>query len=192
MLREWTLSQLELVKDISRVLVRDPLRLLPEADGKIHAFARDNGYTVIVAATNLVFRDLYERATSDPEVKKLLVIDRAPARRRAQPSITKAPPPFYPDLLEKIPEEARIELLSPPKALKPFPQRPWHEQRAGSLITLNSLAISIGVQLWLDLLSGTLRSSHWHRLSWQPGGGVEADYAAVDAATDCRICSSHG
>jgi hypothetical protein len=110
MLREWTISKLEAVRDGSRVLVRDPLRLLPEADGAIHIFARENGFTVIVASTNLVFRELYERAIADKEVKKILVIDRAPLRRRVGQSISKAPPPFYPDFLSKTPLENRIEL----------------------------------------------------------------------------------
>ena len=110
MLREWTLSKLEAVKDSRRVVVWDSLRLLSEADGMIDSFALQNGYTVIIAATNLAFRDLYEQAVADPDTKKLLVIDRAPAGRRNNPSVTKAPPPFYPDLLVDTPLEARIKL----------------------------------------------------------------------------------
>ncbi|MBE3050155.1 PglZ domain-containing protein [Candidatus Bathyarchaeota archaeon] len=110
MLSRWTQSKLETVKGCDRVLLRDPLRLLSDADGMVHAFARDNGFTVIVSATNLVFRELYEKASADPETKNLLVIDRAPARRRTSPSATKTPPPFYPDLLDDIPEHARIDL----------------------------------------------------------------------------------
>jgi hypothetical protein len=91
-------------------LVRDPLHLLPETDGDLHAFAREHGYTVIVAATNLVFRDLYERSLADPETKKLLVVDRAPAGRRVAATPGKAPPPFYPDFLARISPEACIEL----------------------------------------------------------------------------------
>jgi len=110
MLQNWVLSKLETIKDSNYVLVRDPMRLLPEADRTIHTFGRENGFTVIVAATNLVFRELYENAVADPETKKLLVIDRAPIRRRINPSIMKAPPPFYPDLLSNIAVEARFEL----------------------------------------------------------------------------------
>ena len=87
-------------------------------------------------------------------------------------------------------EEARIELLTPPSAVKPVPERPWHEHRAGSLITLNSLAVSTGVQLWLDLLAGKLRTSHWHRLRWQSGGGIQSHYAPVEASAECRICGN--
>lgn len=108
--RDWIIAKLEAIQESPRVLLRDPLRLLPEADGTIHSFAREHAYTVIVASTNLAFRELYERAVADPEMRKLLVIDRAPARRRASPSAMKAPPPFYPDLLADTPKEARIDL----------------------------------------------------------------------------------
>jgi len=81
-------------------------------------------------------------------------------------------------------------LLAPPGALPRRPPPPWNEQRAGSLITLNSLTVAIGVQLWLDLLAGRLRSSHWHRLRWEPGVGLQADFAPVGASPGCRIC--HG
>ena len=110
MLKDWALAKLEAVKNSPRVFVRDSLGLLPGAHGAIHRFARDHGFTVIIAATNLVFRELYEQAVASPEVRKILVIDRAPARRRAHASITKAPPPFYPDLLVEIPKKARIDL----------------------------------------------------------------------------------
>ncbi len=110
MLQEWLLSKLETVKDNSHILVKDPLHLMPDADMTIHTFGKENGFTIIVAATNLVFRELYENAVADPEVKKLLVIDRAPIRRRNTQSVMKAPPPFYPDLLALISEEARIDL----------------------------------------------------------------------------------
>ena len=110
MLQNWVLSKLETIKDNSHILVKDAMRLLPDTDRTIHSFGRDNGFTIIVAATNLVFRELYEHAVADPETKKLLVIDRAPIGRRKTQSIMKAPPPFYPDLLAGIPEEARIDL----------------------------------------------------------------------------------
>lgn len=110
MFREWVLAKLAEVKDSPRVLVRDPLRLLPDPDGLIHNFAREHGFTVIVAATNLAFRDLYERAGTDPEVKKLLVIDRAPARRRSGASLpfSKAPPLFIPTCWPLLPRKPAL------------------------------------------------------------------------------------
>ena len=110
MLQSWIIRKLEPVKECNRVLVRDPLHLLGEGDSAMHRFACDNGYTVIKAATNLAFRDLYDQVCADPEIHKILIIDRAPARRRSTSSITKAPPPFYPDLLAITPADCRINL----------------------------------------------------------------------------------
>lgn len=107
---EWVIKRLEPVSDAPRVLVRDSLRLLPEVDSRVHEFALEHGFTVIVAATNLVFRELYDQALSDVAARKLLVIDRAPARRRRMGNPSQAPAPFYPDLLAMTPEEARVEL----------------------------------------------------------------------------------
>lgn len=110
MLSIWARSKLEAIGSSERVLLRDPLRLLSDADGTIHTYARENGFTVIVCATNLVFRELYEKSLADPGVERLLIIDRAPARRRTGLSASKAPPPFYPDLLDLVPESARVDL----------------------------------------------------------------------------------
>ena len=142
---EWLLNRLEALHDEPHVLVRDGLRLLPEVDGRLHAFARDRGYTMIVAATNLVFRELYEQAIADPGVTKLLVIDRAPIARRSGPAVDKAPPPFYPDLLAITPPEARID-LDLRRFLKERTQDPyWPEQvsdpRYARLITAHLPAV---------------------------------------------------
>src|SRR5437588_761308 len=107
---EWFLHKLDAIKDEPTILVRDPLQLLPERNNDIHNFASEHRYTVIVAATNLAFRELYERAAVDPDTQKLLVIDRTPQSRRLARSKGKAPPLFYPDLLARVPDEARIEL----------------------------------------------------------------------------------
>src|SRR6266536_5871827 len=74
------------------------------------SYPSEHGYTVIVAATNLAFRELYERAAADSDTRKLLVIDRTPQSRRLARSKGKAPPLFYPDLLARVPSAARIEL----------------------------------------------------------------------------------
>ncbi|MDI9570605.1 MAG: PglZ domain-containing protein [Pseudomonadota bacterium] len=109
-LSSWVLEKLEALKDEQILLVQDSLRLLPEADGAVHRFANENGFTVIIASTNLVFRELFEKAAISKDAKKLLLIDRAPARRRAQATLSKAPPPFYPDILVKTAAAARIDI----------------------------------------------------------------------------------
>lgn len=85
-------------------------------------------------------------------------------------------------------EEARYELLAPPGALRRRRPLAWHEQRAGSLITLNALTVGTAVQSWLDLLAGRLRGSQWQRFRWIPGTGLHVDQAPVDAARECPIC----
>jgi len=110
MLSSWVIEKLKALKDEQILLVQDSLRLLPEADGAVHRFANESGFTVIIASTNLVFRELFEKANASKETKKLLIIDRAPVRRRAQASLTKAPPPFYPDILARTADTARIDI----------------------------------------------------------------------------------
>jgi len=85
-------------------------------------------------------------------------------------------------------EQAQDDLLLGPGTLPLRPAIPWHEQRAGSLVTINAMAVSAGVQLWLDLLGGDLRHSHWSRLLWQPGQGLSVDEADVTGLPDCAIC----
>jgi hypothetical protein len=109
-LNQWLLGKLEPVKDCSRILVRDPIQLFQKAEGVIHTFATENGFTVIVAATNLVFRDLYDQALDDGGIKKILILDRTPAKRRMTKSLNQAPPLFYPDFLAETSDEARIQV----------------------------------------------------------------------------------
>lgn len=107
---DWVVGKLEPLGELPRVLLRDPHQLLAERDTALHEFAVGRGFTVITAATNLVFRELYQNALADPGTSKLLVVDRAPAARRLAHSHNQAPAPFYPDLLAATPPEARIEL----------------------------------------------------------------------------------
>jgi len=110
MLAEWALAKVAAIRDQPRVIVRDPSRLLPENGGALHRFGIEHGFTVIVASTNLAFRSLYEEIRDSDDIQKLMLVDRAPARRRATLAPNQAPPPFYPDLLAETPPEARIEL----------------------------------------------------------------------------------
>lgn len=84
--------------------------------------------------------------------------------------------------------ETLYELGAPPGVLQRGEPVPWRQQRAGSLLTINSIAVGSGVQMWLDLLAGRLRTSYWHRLRWVPGGVMQVDGGAVGRAEDCRFC----
>ncbi len=85
--------------------------------------------------------------------------------------------------------EARRELFAPPGALRPQ-KRAWHEEpgRAGSLLAINAATVSTAVLSLLDLFSGQLASSVWHRLRWVEGESLEVHHASVGRRDDCTIC----
>jgi hypothetical protein len=86
-------------------------------------------------------------------------------------------------------DQAWYEYFAPPGALPRRPPEPWNAGgRLGSLITLNSMAVSTGIQSWLDLMDGSLAGSIWHRLRWRPGAGLETNAALVTGAAGCEVC----
>ena len=107
MIFQWFETRLDQVKDYERIIVQDHLQLLSPTDSNFLKFIQEHAFTLIVASTNLVFRDLYESALQNSNVKKLLFIDRSPKRRQER-NQQKAPPAFYPDLWQETPPEARI------------------------------------------------------------------------------------
>ena len=108
MLSTWILSRLETAASSPYIIVRDPLRLI-KSEIAIDDFAREKGYSAIIASTNLVFRQLYSKVSSDREIERVLLVDQTPSSRREK-RIDRAPPLFYPDLLAKTPPEARFDL----------------------------------------------------------------------------------
>src|SRR5260370_33942836 len=107
---EWALAKLEVVRDLPHVLVRDPLRLLESSESAIDLFARQNSFALITAATNLAFRDTYEKVAADSKIKKVMVIDRASMLRPTTPAGHPGPPPFYPHLPAKTPPRGRLHV----------------------------------------------------------------------------------
>jgi hypothetical protein len=107
---EWALSKLEPVKEQNSVLVRDALKLLDGSQSAVDRFARDNGFALVSASTNLAFRETFERVQAESKIKKLIVVDRSSVRPKGTSGFFKAPPPFYPDFLARTPIEARVTL----------------------------------------------------------------------------------
>jgi molybdopterin/thiamine biosynthesis adenylyltransferase len=85
-------------------------------------------------------------------------------------------------------EETLYQIGAPPDALRRGEPVAWHQQRAGSLVTINSIAAGVAVQTWIDLLAADLRTSYWHRLRWRPAAPLEAVGSPVSAEPDCRFC----
>jgi hypothetical protein len=80
------------------------------------------------------------------------------------------------------------ELAAPPGCLHRGAPTLWTEQRAGSLVTIDSAATALGCQIWVGLLAGSFRNSQWHRLEWNAVSGVTTDQASVGADVKCRYC----
>lgn len=110
MLVEWVMERLERLAKQSRIVVKDPLKIISSLDVNLKEFAEKNNFIVIFAATNLVFRELYFQAVDDPTKEKILLVDQTPYGRLAQIEGGRAPPLFYPDILKDMPAEALIRI----------------------------------------------------------------------------------
>ena len=91
-----------------------------------------------------------------------------------------------------LPDEAaaRRELFAPPGMLKLESEPRWNDLRLGSLVTLNSMACGIGVQTYVDLMTGRLESSLWQRIRWHEGQGLQSDAALVERHGRCSVCET--
>ncbi|MCY2990608.1 MAG: ThiF family adenylyltransferase [Planctomycetota bacterium] len=83
--------------------------------------------------------------------------------------------------------EARYRVNAPPGALPRSPRPAWNQQRMGSLITTNQVAVNLGVQLWLDLVAGRVEQSRWDQIRWADDGrfGIES---RMQPDVSCEVC----
>ncbi|MBI2478125.1 MAG: ThiF family adenylyltransferase [Planctomycetia bacterium] len=93
-----------------------------------------------------------------------------------------------PPLVTADRERVLYELSAPAGSLRRGEPARWDAERAGSLITINSLSVAAGVQMWLDLLAGNLRTSFWQRIAWLPGERLQTNASSIGSAGDCPIC----
>lgn len=84
-----------------------------------------------------------------------------------------------------------FQRFAPVGSLSPDQMRGWDQQRLGSLITLNSIAVSIGVQTWLQYVRGELTGSVWHRVLWSNATDfqVQSGYVRGKLGTACCMLS---
>jgi hypothetical protein len=85
-------------------------------------------------------------------------------------------------------EAALYELSAPPGTLQRGIPLAWNEHRQGSLVSLNSMAVGVGVELLRALVAGDLQTSFWQRLDWDSATGLRGEAAAVRAAENCPLC----
>lgn len=71
-------------------------------------------------------------------------------------------------------------------------QRAWHEERAGSLRSLNAVAAHLGVRLLEDLVAGHLKQSVWLRFEMDEQGMPSTQSLPARRRTPCALCSVLG
>jgi hypothetical protein len=83
---------------------------------------------------------------------------------------------------------AQVEMKLPSGAVPFRVTRDFRAERAGSLVTINSIAVSVGVQMLLDLLTGRSTGSQWTRLELHPTKGLQAITSRIERPGGCRNC----
>lgn len=90
---------------------------------------------------------------------------------------------------ETTAETREFQRFAPMGSLSPDQLRRLdHQQRLGSLVTLNSLAVSIGVQAWLQFSRGELTGSVWHRVTWRSTIDLGNESGYVSGLSPCPVC----
>jgi len=70
----------------------------------------------------------------------------------------------------------------------PTPWR-WREERAGSLRSLNGVAVNLGLRLLEDFLGGRLAESTWLHVEFSDQGIPSIEHRLVHAPLACRLCA---
>lgn len=85
-------------------------------------------------------------------------------------------------------EQAEQELSLPAGVVPLRPPKDFRDQRAGSLVTINAITVSIAIQSLIDHLAGKITTSHWYRTAWTPETGISTEVSPVVSPGDCEIC----
>lgn len=90
-------------------------------------------------------------------------------------------------------DEAQLELLNDSQMEpSPRPQRSWHEQRAGSLRSLNGIATQYGLRLLEDFIGGRLAGSTWLHLDVGDDGIPTIEVPPSTPPRKCPLCALIG
>ena len=109
MINEWVINKLEKVTDYNLVIFQDPYGLTLKLINELHTWGIKNKFSILPAATNLIFRWKYEEAKKGENIKKILIVDQTPLSRFSM-SGTKAVALFYPDIISSCKKEAIFKL----------------------------------------------------------------------------------
>jgi molybdopterin/thiamine biosynthesis adenylyltransferase len=86
------------------------------------------------------------------------------------------------------PGGARRALTSADAELAAYAGRDWRQERAGSLRSLNELAVALGLRLWEDFVAERVTADTWAHVELGPTGRVSVAYPPVTAGASCPLC----
>ena len=109
MINQWLVEKIRNASENRILIVDDPHKIITNHDPLFKRDIETHNFIAIFASTNLVFRELLFHARRDDK-EKIILIDQTPSRRKDKiASITRAPPLFYPDLLDGSSEDNYIK-----------------------------------------------------------------------------------
>jgi hypothetical protein len=82
---------------------------------------------------------------------------------------------------------ARAELLAPADPSSLIPHPPWWQERAGSLRSLNGIAIHLGLRLLEEFIAGRRRESVWLQMDFEATGLPVLRHATARRGV-CPLC----
>ena len=87
--------------------------------------------------------------------------------------------------------DAIAELNTSPQSDRHYLSANWNESgRVGSLVSLNQIAVGVGLQMWLDLLADRLELSFFLRIAFSRNDGIVAASTMVIGSLDCKYCGA--
>ena len=91
-----------------------------------------------------------------------------------------------------IPDRKLVDDLvraRPSGSLPPRFPAAWHQTRAGSLVSLNSIVAGAALQSLFDLITGRTRHSIWIRLEWTAQAGIVSHTSEATKDSQCDVCN---
>lgn len=87
-------------------------------------------------------------------------------------------------------EDALYAVAAPPNCLSRGPKQEWNQQRSGSLLPVNAMAVSLAIEAWLGWLEGEITDSYWLRARWSSGQLPDIQSSLIGPHSSCRFCTS--
>ena len=142
-LEEWVIGKVEPLKHESRIVLRDPQRMIRKDARAVDGWADTRGFNVLVCSGNISFREWYESLRDDKNIKLLLVNQ---SRNKLQISKQTGTSVFYPDFEAETKQKARLHIT-----LKDFLINATDDSRWPEMVNERNLSRFI-----LDYLDGII------------------------------------